>query len=115
MADDYGNIIPIQIVSAPKLLDEEIANSARYVLEYLVANYSADEDIIVTLYVARSSLLEYESVDVFTLSKDKKRFKRKIKQIGSVLNYYLQIDWEGKEFEITSLQVRRKTFPVGKR
>lgn len=114
MADDYGKPITIQIISAPKLLDEDIKNSERFVLEYLTSVYSTDADITITLYVARSASLDYEAVQTFVLSKDFKRFKRKIKQIGSIINYYLQVDWEGKEFEITSLQVRRKIFPVGK-
>ena len=114
MADDYKELIPIQIITAPRLLDEDVNRGARYVLGYLKAVYQSDVDVTVTLFVARKSTMEYESVDTFVLSKDVKRFKRKIKQIGSILNYYLQVDLEGTDFEITSLTVNRKLFSVGR-
>lgn len=114
MADDYGNSIAVQIVAAPILLDETVNKGARFVLGYLKAVYETDEDITVTIYVRRNSSMEYELVDTHTLSKDNKRYKRKIKLVGSVIDYYPQLDITGKDFVITSLTINRKIFTTGK-
>jgi hypothetical protein len=114
MADDYGNKIPVQIISAPVLLDEEAGSSARYVLGYLTSVYETDEDITVLLFVRRNDGMVYEQVDSFLLSKTKKRFKRKIKLVGSIIDFYIKLDTEVKEYVITSLKVSGKALTTGK-
>ena len=114
MADDYGQKIHIDITSAPKLTDEELKSNHRYVLGYLTAVFSIDEDATLYLYAARNETMEYDLIDTFTLKKENKRYRRKVKLSGSVLNWYAQLVGDFKEFEITTCRISRKLITTGK-
>lgn len=115
MADDYLNPIKVEIISAPVLLDEEreLANK-RFVLGYFSIVYSADSDVTVKLFCTKDETLSYKEEDQFILSKDEKRFSRKIKLIGSIIDFYITITGTFTQFEITEGKISIKTIPVGK-
>lgn len=117
MADDYTELIPIELITSPILLDKKTQlSSQRYILGYLVADYVIDQDATVVIYYRKDNDMVYKSLDPITLSKDKKRFYRKLPlRIGSVIDYYVTVNGSFKEFLFTTFKLRVKILPVGKR
>jgi len=114
MADDHGNKIPVQVVSFPVQLDEDIQSNSRFIFGYFTGVYDTDEDVTIELYAVRGDDKDDELVDTFTLDKDKNRFRRKVKLVGSVIDFYIKLTGSFTEFEASTLKLSYKVMPVGK-
>jgi hypothetical protein len=115
MADDYGNKIPVTILTSPVILDKADLSNERFILGYIVVSYEIDEDATITIYYKRNDEMEYEALESITLSKDKKRLYRKLPlKIGSVIDYYVKLDGSFEEFQITTFKMFIKIVTVGK-
>lgn len=115
MPDDYSKKIRIVINSAPVQLDEENQlTNKRFVLGYLTAVYAANEDLTVKIHVKKNESMDFEEAITMTLTKDKKREYKKLPLIGSIIDFFVSLESELTEFELTSLKVSHKIVITGK-
>lgn len=116
MADDYGNIIPVTILTSPILLDETaMFSNHRFVLGYLVMVYKIDNDAEMTIYVKKNNDMDYEAVSKITVASGKKRIYRKLPlDIGAVMDFYIKFTGDFKDLTITTLKILVKNKIVGK-
>jgi hypothetical protein len=116
MADDYTQPIEVDIISSVVQLDDKTQlSNERFVLGWMVIVYEIDEDATLDLYYRRNRDMEFTAMNSITLSKDHKRFYRRLPlNIGSVIDFYIKVSGNFKEFQITSFKIFTKIIPTGK-